>query len=108
MKRDSAVTNASAPYLHACYKYVQFILENRNRISSNQLSRTIWAIGLLKLSDTILIQGLGVIAMLHSKYFDTHDLAEVIWGLIKRGYEKPGAIMSLAKQVTSRTARKLP
>ncbi len=66
MKHESDRTDASTPYIHACYKYARFILENRNRISSKQLSRAIWAIGRLQLSDANLIQDFEDIA-LHSR-----------------------------------------
>lgn len=88
------------PYINACYKYTRFIVENGDRISPKQLSRSIWAIGRLRLSDAILIQEMGDMAMRQSHAFDSRDIANVVWGLSKVNYERPEALLRLAKQVT--------
>lgn len=98
---DADATLDFPPYINACYKYIRFIVENRNRISPKQLSRSIWAIGRLRLSDAILIQEMGDIAMLQSHAFDSRDIANVVWGLSKLNYERPEAVLRLAKQVVT-------
>jgi hypothetical protein len=97
------------PYVSACYKYVLFLVENRDRISSKQFSRSIWAIGRLglerlRLLDNSLIQELGDMAMFRSSTFDSNDIANVIWGLSKVNYDNPAAILRLAQQITSPTS----
>jgi hypothetical protein len=97
------------PYVSACYKYVLFLVENRDRISSKQFSRSIWAIGRLglerlRLLDNSLIQELGDMAMFRSSTFDSNDIANVIWGLSKVNYDNPVAILRLAQQITSPTS----
>jgi hypothetical protein len=89
------------PYVESAHKYVQFLTENRDQISPKQISQSIWAMGRLRLSDRVLIDEMGEIALCMHASLNAREIANTVWGLSKVDYQESEVISKIVRRIMS-------
>ncbi len=89
------------PYVKNGEKFASYLVLNRDRMSSKDLSQTLWAIGRLQISNDDIVTPLACMAasMAIEKEFNSQELANIIWALSKANFNDKETICTLTKEI---------
>lgn len=93
-------SSKTPPYMDSVDHYLTYIIANGQKMTPLQISKTIYALGSLRVSNRSVAKELAALAMEHAEHFNCQEVANVAWGLSKVDYNDEGVMLKLVRHVT--------
>lgn len=89
------------PYTDSAKTFASFLIRSSDQLSPKDIAQAIWAIGRLKINDSGIIERMATIAEMtaEKQLFNSQEIANIIWGLSKVGFDNALSIKMFTKQL---------